>query len=129
MNIASITKGRRVKSLIRNRLGDFSSASNIMSREVQFCFAIPRAEGFPPVKRSSQIHSFAIQDILGLSEKSSKPKAASHQSVSLVKCFSPVSARLEAQNADHEKASALPGECLPQFLLCYPKIRFRLTAF
>lgn len=100
-----------------------------MSREVQFCFAIPRAEGFPPVKRSSQIHSFAIQDILGLSEKSSKPKAASHQSVSLVKCFSPVSARLEAQNADQEKASALPGECLPQFLLCYPKIRFRLTAF
>ncbi|KAL9952501.1 hypothetical protein ACROYT_G039768 [Oculina patagonica] len=78
-----------------------------MSREVQFCFAIPRSEAFPPVKRSSPIHSFAIHDILGLGEKSSKPKASSPQHPSLVECFSPVSSRLESANSEAEKATII----------------------
>ncbi|KAJ7357813.1 Visual system homeobox 2 [Desmophyllum pertusum] len=79
-----------------------------MSREVQFCFAIPRSvEAFPPVKRSSPIHSFAIHDILGLGDKSSKPKTSSPQHATLVECFSPVSSRLETPNSDVENATIM----------------------
>lgn len=79
-----------------------------MSRDLQFCFAIPRSDAFPPVKRSSPIHSFAIQDILGLGEKNSKSKSSIPQHSSLVESFDPVSSRLENSNAD-EKQSIIPG--------------------
>lgn len=80
-----------------------------MSREVQFCFAIPRSEAFPPVKRSSPIHSFAIHDILGLGEKNSKSKVSSPQHPTLVECFPPVSSRLENANSEAEKTTMISG--------------------
>ena len=39
-----------------------------------YCFSISRTESLPPIKRSSPVHSFAIQDILGLGEKEGKTK-------------------------------------------------------
>lgn len=80
-----------------------------MNREVQFCFAIPRSEAFPPVKRSSPIHSFAIHDILGLGEKNSKPKESSPQNPTLVECFSPVASRLENPSLEAEKTTIISG--------------------
>lgn len=80
-----------------------------MNREVQFCFAIPRSEAFPPVKRSSPIHSFAIHDILGLGEKNSKPKESSPQNPTLVECFSPVASRLESPSLEAEKTTIISG--------------------
>ena len=76
-----------------------------MSRELQFCFAVAHSEGFPPVKRSSPIHSFAIQDILGLGEKNSKLKPDSPaEHTTLVECFAPVNAPLENQSPDENEA-------------------------
>lgn len=80
-----------------------------MNREVQFCFAIPRSEAFPPVKRSSPIHSFAIHDILGLGEKNSKPKESSPQNPTLVECFSSVASRLENPSLEAEKTTIISG--------------------
>ncbi|XP_020618789.1 visual system homeobox 2-like [Orbicella faveolata] len=78
-----------------------------MNREVQFCFAIPRSEPFPPVKRSSPIHSFAIHDILGLGEKNSKPKETSPQNPTLVECFSPIASRLENPSLEADKTTII----------------------
>lgn len=80
-----------------------------MNREVQFCFAIPRSEPFPPVKRSSPIHSFAIHDILGLGEKNSKPKESSPQNPALGECFSPIASRLENPSLETEKTTIISG--------------------
>lgn len=78
-----------------------------MNREVQFCFAIPRSEPFPPVKRSSPIHSFAIHDILGLGEKNPKPKESSPQNPALGECFSPIASRLENPSLETEKTTII----------------------
>lgn len=75
-----------------------------MSRELQLCFAISQSEGFPPVKRSSPIHSFAIQDILGLGEKNSKPKPSSQEHATrLAECFASVSSQLENPISDENE--------------------------
>lgn len=80
-----------------------------MSRELQLCFAISQSEGFPPVKRSSPIHSFAIQDILGLGEKNSKPKPSSQEHATrLAECFASVSSQLENPISD-ENETVLQG--------------------
>ncbi|CAH3040806.1 unnamed protein product [Porites lobata] len=80
-----------------------------MSRELQFCFAIPRTEAFPPVKRSSPIHSFAIQDILGLGEKTpkSRPSSPPHSAIA-VECFTPVLSRLGSPDCDEKTATVSP---------------------
>lgn len=91
------------------RYRPWEDLSASMNREVQFCFAIPRSEPFPPVKRSSPIHSFAIQDILGLGEKNSKPKESSPQNQTLAECFSPIGSRLENPSLEAEKTAIISG--------------------
>ena len=98
-----------------------------MNREVQFCFAIPRSEPFPPVKRSSPIHSFAIHDILGLGEKNSKPKERSPQNPSLVECFSPIASRIENPSLEAEKTAIISGKCCAAIIyssLCWDRVSF-----
>lgn len=91
------------------RYRPWQALSASMNREVQFCFAIPRSEPFPPVKRSSPIHSFAIHDILGLGEKNSKPKESSPQNPALGECFSPIASRLENPSLETEKTTIISG--------------------
>lgn len=55
------------------------------------------------MKRSSPIHSFAIQDILGLGDKNSKPKSSCQEHTALVECFGPVVARLENPRSDENE--------------------------
>ena len=98
-----------------------------MNREVQFCFAIPRSEPFPPVKRSSPIHSFAIHDILGLGEKNSKPKESSPQNPTLVECFSPIASRLENPSLEAEKTTIISGKFCSAIIyssLCEDRVSF-----
>ncbi|XP_001631223.2 visual system homeobox 2 [Nematostella vectensis] len=45
-----------------------------MERDSNSCFSFVRREAYPPVKRSSPVHSFAIQDILGLEKEKCKGK-------------------------------------------------------
>lgn len=100
---------QHTESVQHFRYRPWEALSASMNREVQFCFAIPRSEPFPPVKRSSPIHSFAIHDILGLGEKNSKPKESSPQNSTLVECFSPVASRLENPSLEAEKTTIISG--------------------
>ena len=100
---------QHTESVQHFRYRPWEGLSTTMNREVQFCFAIPRSEPFPPVKRSSPIHSFAIHDILGLGEKNSKPKDSSPQNPNLVECFSPIASRLENPSLEAEKTTIISG--------------------
>ena len=100
------------KWLLYNITQATASRQSDLNQVMHFCFALSKAEGLPPLKRSSPVHSFAIHDILGLNDtKSSKSSCPSHSYDDEPKVFSFVPHLSTPHSLDpSSKLPNLPGK-------------------